>query len=382
MVTASETLKSLCVCPNGENPHTWYQRTGGNSFRLKVAYVLIDELISRMENGFQYNCLTPSDVRILDSKRPTLSIAPPKYVWPSEELPIEYVDPLIMSGQAYGSQSSVAFSCAVIVFQMLTICHPYHGEDYETDSALEQKKRLSAGEYEYIGLPNGINRNDLYEWENTQSHMSTEMSALMQRMFAAGKCDPSVRPTLFALRTAVINSLRNTLFCNEKAGHPDYDATRHSICPHCGKKHIPPKLFRSWYDVSSDKPIIMPDTLIGSLKPTASQRIPINHMYLREGTNTVSRSMLDPFFSEGKDAVFLRIEIASFSVTVVNHTSASIMVEENTIPPLKQKQLSIRDCFHISYDLASMLSQRTALQDQVYGAIQCNGYAEIGGFEN
>ena len=380
MIRQVRNFAELCQCPAEERLPVWYKQTGGNMQRLQLLYVLASEIIKSEKEGYSYSCLKPEDIRIISTSPPKVAIVAPKYRWPSDGYPVDFADPLVMTYRAMDSSDSLCYSYAIVFFQLMTLCHPFHGQQYDEDDEAEQKRKTIKAEYDYIGDQHEANPNDIYDYDNTSSHLSPELDNIFKQFFTVGKLDSSARPSIFVLRDACLRAIRNTLVCKAKEGSPDYDGLRYHErnCPHCGQKHeLPFELQTSW-QILSGTDMLMPDNLSGSLRKVKSDLFTTGTMYLSNAVNKITQSILDPLFQrdDTTDPEFISIKVADNKIEIMNNSSISFYVDRTELKSGKTMAILYRSPIRMVYNLKELsgLSEKT---DAVYGDFKAVGMIEI-----
>lgn len=177
--------------------------TGGISYRLKLGYQLAKLLIKLHRAGILINTLSP-DLIFVDSYKAespitNIEIAVTENVSTYSRKPLyavlgEYADPMIGRKMTVQTTYSDTYAFAVTLFSLLTLCHPFKGEQHENLPREKQYEFILTGSLDYIGDPEGENYSDLYE--DNQVFLSSELKALFLRTFKDGKFDHTLRPSL------------------------------------------------------------------------------------------------------------------------------------------------------------------------------------------
>ena len=380
MIRQLRNFADLGQCPPEERLPVWYKQTGGNMLRLQLLYVLASEIIKSEMEGYAYSCLKPEDIRIISTSPPKVAIVAPKYRWPSEGYPIDFADPLVLNYRAMDSRDSLCYSYAIIFFQLLTLCHPFHGQQYDEDDDTEQKRKTIKAEYDYIGDQHGANPNDIFDYDNTSSHLSPELEDIFKQFFTVGKLDLSARPSIFILRNACLKAIRNTVICKAKEGLPDYDGLRYRgrNCPHCGQKHeMPFELHTSW-QILSGTDMLMPDNLVGGLQKVKSNIFVTGTMYLSNAINKITQSILDPFYQKDDttDPEYLSIKVTDNQMEIINNSDITFYVDRTELKSGKSMAVLYRKPIKMVYNLKE-ISGLSGKTDMVYGDFKAVGMIVI-----
>ena len=136
------TLTQYIKPAKGEKLFKWYyEKTGGIEYRLKIAYSIAARLQQIHSKGICLVDICPENTTLqafsLEKKaQPSIqfigadSISSYTYYAHSTGCP-RYIDPLVYQYRTSPSSVSDTFSFAIMMFEMLTTCHPFYGEDAE-----------------------------------------------------------------------------------------------------------------------------------------------------------------------------------------------------------------------------------------------------------
>lgn len=294
------TLQSLIQKPASEKLYKWYfDLTGGISYRLKLGYQLAKLLIKIHEAGMLMNELSP-DLIFVDAYKPespitNIEIAVTENASTYSRKPLyagssEYIDPMIGRRIAVQTTYSDVYAFSVILFSLLTLCHPFKGDQYEDTLPEKQNESILSGALDYIGDPDGENYSDLYE--DNQVFLSAELKALFMRSFKNGKFDHSYRPSLQEYADACLNSINHLTKCDSQNCGKEYIDDQGHICPFCMRKTRSVAYVTCIQTVSQTSKIIMPMDLQSQELPLPLVENTLATMSLREGINYIPRSFL------------------------------------------------------------------------------------------
>lgn len=361
---------------------TWYfQKTGGNQSRLQIGYRLARELDRLIDRNRFVGCLKPDDI-VIQPVGPSLKMGFVKGLrYNYGNMPPEYTDPLVLSGRRLMSAASEIYSFAVILFQMLTLCHPFKGEAYESCSAEEAAEKWKNGQFDYIGDYSRDNTNDEFEY-NTHLHLTSELSGLFSRMFVSGKMDEDRRPSLKEIAGACLRAVRLSLFCEHGSYSVGYYGEDSFICPYCRKENKPVAVITSWKRFFSSRPVMMPDSLKGNPEPAATDRKQLNKMYLYKTDGKVTRSLFEDDVRYEADSTCLEVGIHKSIVVVNRLKNLYITIDRNEIAPgVKYMSSSKADSIVVSLPPDMYLNQDGEdllnLTDPVYGMVKVRYYLTI-----
>lgn len=337
--TKETTLQSLVQMPATEKLYRWYfDLTGGISYRLKLGYQLAELLIKLHESGVLINSLSP-DLIFVDSYKPespitNIEIALTENVSTYSRKPLyavqsEYTDPMVGRRMAVHTTYSDTYAFAVMLFSVLTLCHPFKGEQYEELTPEKQPEFILAGSLDYIGDPEGENYSDLYE--DNQVFLSSELKALFLRTFKDGKYDYALRPSLQEYADACLKSINHLTKCDSDNCGKEYNDDLNHICPFCMRRTRSVVYASCIETISQSKRILMPMDLQSQELPLPLVENTIATMSLRDGINYIPRS----FLSEDVPVENDRRSLAIY----VNHKTGIVYVYNM----LKQAKILVND---------------------------------------
>ena len=312
------TLQSLVQKPAAEKLYRWYfDLTGGISYRLKLGYQLAKLLIKLHEAGVLMNSLSPDLIFIdsykLESPVTNIEIAVTENISTYSRKPLyavlsEYADPMVGCRMAVQTTYSDTYAFAVILFSLLTMCHPFKGEQYENLPPEKQNEGILFGALDYIGDPEGENYSDLYE--DNQIFLSAELKALFIKTFKDGKFDHSCRPTLQEYADACLRSINHLTKCDSDNCGKEYNDDQSHICPFCMQKTRSIVYAACIQTISQSKRIVMPMNPQSQELPLPSVKNTLATMSLQDGVNYIPRSFLSENIPVGSDRRSLAIYVS------------------------------------------------------------------------
>ena len=302
----------------GDKLFKWYyEKTGGIEYRLKIAYSIASRLQQIHSKGLCLVDVCPSNttLQIFTADKPTQpiiqfvgadSISSYTYHARTTGKPL-YGDPLVCTHRASPSSASDTYSFAVMLFELITTCHPFWGEEAEQLSSQEFYERLKCGTLDYIGdEQSSKNKNEIFE--DTQLFMPDDLAILFNRIFVIGKMDMSTRPTLDEFKSACIQSMKKIIKCDHKGCAKDYPYNPKHICPFCNRTTDRVILARLKKTVSASEKLLLPHGGINGFSALPVLTEEQNFMVIRPGLNKITRSFFEPFAKSEKGTVGILVQ--------------------------------------------------------------------------
>lgn len=312
------TLTQYIKPAKGEKLFKWYyEKTGGIEYRLKIAYSIADRLQQIHSKGICLVDICPENTTLqafsLEKKaQPSIqfigadSISSYTYYAHSTGCP-RYIDPLVYQYRTSPSSVSDTFSFAIMMFEMLTTCHPFYGEDAELLSDEQFYESLSHGSLDYIGDERlSTNKSEIYE--DTQIFLPEDLAILFDKMFVAGKMDAYLRPTLDDFKAACIRAMKKIIKCDHKGCEKDYPYNPKHICPFCNHTTSRVILARLKRSISASEKMLIPHDGIDGFSALPLLIEEQNYIVIRPGLNKITRSFFEPSAKIEKDSVSILIQ--------------------------------------------------------------------------
>ncbi len=161
-------------------------------------------------------------------------MAPEVYRKPDVKLAQEnHIDPKILSNSGRITTESDIFSAAVIAFQLLTLCHPFIGDEIEEGTSDDETRALEI-KTDYI-FKSGTSNTSSYALAPYFEQLTTpEIRHLFERTFDVGKHHPSLRPTAEEFLEAFQNALDKIVECPSCGFSRIYVPGESNQCVGCG----------------------------------------------------------------------------------------------------------------------------------------------------
>ena len=311
----------------GEKLFKWYyEKTGGIEFRLKIAYSIAARLQQVHTKGICLIDICPDNTTLqlfsADKPiKPTIQFigadAISSYTYHAQSNgKLLYSDPLVCQHRNSPSATSDTFSFAVMLFELLTTCHPFYGEDAELLTDDEFHNKLVHGELDYIG--NELTLNNKNE------------------IFTTGIMDASIRPTLDDFKAACIQSMKKIIKCNHSGCEKDYPYNPRHICPFCNRTTNRVILARLKRTISASEKLLLPHDGIDVFSALPVLVEEQNFMVIRPGLNKITRSFFEPDANTEKDAVGILIQYSPDKKRIAirnRFTSLNIKVLDKDLQP-------------------------------------------------
>lgn len=302
----------------GEKLFRWYyDKTGGIEYRLKIAYSIATQLQQIHAKGICLVDICPRNttLQFFSTEKPTQptiqftgadSISSYTYYAQTTGVP-RYADPLVCQHRTSPSSVSDTYSFAIMLFEMLTTCHPFYGEDAELLSDEQFHEMLAKGTINYIGDEQANdNKNEIFE--DTQIFLPEDLSVLFNKIFVAGKMDASIRPTLDDFKSACIQSMKKIIRCDHTGCEKDYPYNQNHICPFCNRTTNRVILARLKKTVSASEKMLLPHDGIKGFSALPVITEDQNFMVIRPGLNKITRSFFEPSTKTEKGAVGILVQ--------------------------------------------------------------------------
>ena len=360
---------------DSSNVQDWYfRRTGGNHTRLQLGYLLARDLDRLHKKNQFFGCIKPEDIGIASFNPLKLSLSGKHYHY--DELPVEYTDPMIYTGNRHLSADSEIYSYAVILFQMLAQYHPFKGAEYQSCSEKERDNGLRNGLFDYIGDYSKTNTEDEFEYY-THLHLNSHLSDLFFSMFVAGKTEKEKRPTLQDFMRACLQGMHLSLHCEHDDYNAEYYGEKSFVCPYCKKINEPNAELMALRKVHSDRRVILPNPPEGDLLPAETDWEFRGRMFMQNTECRIPRSLFNNDISYDAERVCLVIGIHSGCIQITNklkNLSVIAGAEKKEILPGRKAILSSKEkkavvSFKTNLFMDQAGEELLDLKDPVYGKI-------------
>ena len=326
----------------------WYfNATGGLTKRLQIGYLLAKSLRYLHINGYAYVDISPNNI-LVSRERNSLAIIDSDNITSGAYKPLIdgtslYMAPEIGNKCAVASTVTDTYSYAVLLFKMLTTCHPFIGDDAEDADPEWVQECVDTGKLAYIGdTDSEENKNS--NFENTKIFLTDELKELFRRTFVDGKLESSRRPTLMEFMKACTHARNIVIQCDRTGCDADYYYTGEGcICPMCDKPAKKIYLLVSGNMVTSDRKILIPPEHGQDMKSLGTYSDIVDKMAITKGMKYINRKFFDEeisFDSDGALAAVGRTGDGKLALlNLSNHKiilNDSTMFNERTVPPYKE----------------------------------------------
>jgi len=320
MLKASEhdNLKKFIEVPEDMSTFDdWYKK----EFTLKKRYQIIVNLFNSLRElhlaGLVFTDLSPNNVMVhkkqnqivfidtdntrnrMDSYLGVLGtpgyMAPEVYRKPDLNLAKSCnIDPKILSNCGRITPESDIFAAAVIAFQLITLQHPFVGDEVE-EGEPELEEDALAIKTDYILKEGTTNTSSMNLVPQFEKLTTPKIRQLFYKTFVDGKKSPSMRPTDEEFLEAFQNALDLIVECPNCGYSRLYSFEEDNECINCGNT-IGPKMTIVMYNVFKE---IRRDELINSIGEYPKLSIDIENLKDAEGHEPanffeVSRIILEP----------------------------------------------------------------------------------------
>ena len=242
MIKASEHvgLKKYITVPDDTTSFDdWYLK----DYTFKKRYQIIVNLFSALReihlSGLIFTDLSPNNIMVHEKQNQIVFIdtdntrrrsdmyqgvlgtpgymAPEVYRKPDEEFAKKnHIDPKLLSRCGRLSSETDIFSAAIIAFQILTLQHPFIGDEIEAGTPEDEEAALEI-KTDFI-FKEGTTNTSSYGLTSKYEEITTkEIRELFERTFVDGRDNPNLRPTAEEFLEAFQNATDSII-----------------TCPHCG----------------------------------------------------------------------------------------------------------------------------------------------------
>lgn len=331
-----------------ENVWDWYFiQTGGLTKRLQIGFLLAKSLRHLHVNGYAYVDISPNNILVSKEKN-SLAIIDSDNITSGAYRPLVdgtnyYIAPEIGNKTAVANTVTDTFSYAVLLFKMLTTCHPFIGDDAEDANPEIIQENVDTGKMDYIGDPDST-KNKNSNFENTKIFLTDELSELFRRMFVEGKLESSRRPTLFEFMKACAHARNKVIQCDHSGCYAEYYYyNKQCLCPLCDQHAKKVYLLNSQHMVRTSGKILIPVDGSSDMKPLDVYRDYVGEMSFTKKIKYINRSFFDeniPFDSDGSLAAVVstqdgRIALLNLTKNKI-YLSDSKMTKSVVIPTYKK----------------------------------------------
>lgn len=326
----------------------WYfNASGGLERRLSIGYLLAKSMRFLHIGGCAYVDLSPKNVLVVKGKN-SLALIDSDNITSGTYKPLIkgtdfYIAPEISLGIGTVNTLSDTYAYAVLLFKILTSCHPFIGDDAEDANPEMVCNQVNNGELDYIGDPNSYNnKNSIFE--ETQIFLSEELKELFLRMFVGGKLNPEKRPTLLEFMKALKHARYQLVKCTTSGCDIEYYYSRNCTCSECGK--APKKVFEitSRQMVRSEKKILLPIKKSNSMDAVfAGREDGENTIYITSKNKTITSSFFDEGISlEDEKSMFSFVPDKSGKLLVANHCNKNFIVTDSDVKKKRELKTYIK----------------------------------------
>lgn len=261
MIKASEheSLKKYITVPDDTSKFDeWYV----NDYSFKKRYQIIVNLFRALReihlSGLIFTDLSPNNIMVHTKQNQIVFIdtdntrrrcdhyqgvlGTPGYMAPEvyRKLDLAYakahnIDPQLLSSCGRLSAETDIFSAAVIAFQILTLQHPFIGDEIENGTPEEEEAALEI-KTDYI-FKEGTTNTSTYGLTSKFEDITTkEIRSLFIRTFVDGKDNPALRPTAEEFLEAFQHALDSIVVCPHCGFSRLYNYNQNNLCINCGAK--------------------------------------------------------------------------------------------------------------------------------------------------
>lgn len=313
----------------------WYfNATGGLTKRLQIGYLLAKSLRTLHINGYAYVDISPSNIFVSREKN-SLAIIDSDNITSGVYKPLIdgtnfYMAPEIANKTGVANTVTDTYSYAILLFKLLTTCHPFIGDDAEEANPEWVQEEVDKGRLDYIGDPNA-SENKNSNFENTKVFLTDELLELFRRTFVDGKLESSRRPTLMEFMKACAHARNKVIQCD----HTGCDAEFYYMgngceCPLCDRKPLKVYSLVSRNMVKTNGKILIPIDGSQDMKSIDVYSDEVGTMFITKEKKFINRSFFDeniPFEADGSLAVIARTKDGKLAV--INLSNNKVIVNDS-----------------------------------------------------
>ena len=251
------SLKKYITVPNDTNKFDdWYVKNYTFKKRYQVIVNLFRALREIHLSGLIFTDLSPNNVMVHIKENQIVFIdtdntrrqsdmykgvlgtpgymAPEVYREPDTKLANDYnIDTNLLSKCGKLTTETDIFSAAVIAFQLITLQHPFIGDEIDEGTSEDEEKALEI-KTDYI-FKEGTTNTSTYGLTTKFEEITTEeIRKLFMHTFVNGKDNPSLRPTAEEFLEAFQNALDSIVICPHCGFSRLYKTNQHNNCINCG----------------------------------------------------------------------------------------------------------------------------------------------------
>lgn len=320
----------------------WYfNATGGLTKRLQIGYLLAKSLRYLHINGYAYVDISPSNIFVSREKN-SLAIIDSDNITSGAYKPLIngtnfYMAPEIGNSIAVPNTVTDTFSYAVLLFKMLTTCHPFIGDSVEDASPEWVQESVDRGKLDYIGNPDST-ENKNANFENTKIFLTDELADLFRRTFVDGKLESSRRPTLMEFMKACAHANNRVIQCDHKECDAEYCYTGTGcLCPLCNRKAEKIYLLESWNMVRTKGKILIPLDGSQDMKPLDGYSDEVSLMAVTKELKYIHRSFFDENIPLELDRALAAVgRYKDGKLAVINLANNKILINDSKMSDLRQ----------------------------------------------
>ncbi len=313
----------------------WYfNATGGLTKRLQIGYLLAKSLRYLHINGYAYVDISPSNIFVSREKN-SLAIIDSDNITSGVYKPLVdgtnfYIAPEIANKTGIANTVTDTYSYAILLFKLLTTCHPFIGDDAEDANPEWVQEEVDKGRLDYIGDPNS-SENKNSNFENTKIFLTDELLELFRRTFVDGKLESSRRPTLMEFMKACAHARNKVIQCDHDGCDAEYFYTGKGCeCPLCDGE--PQKVYSliSRNMVRTNGKILIPIDGSQDMKPLDVYSDETGLMFITKEMKYINRSFFDeniPFEADGSLAAIARTKDGRLAV--INLSNNKVIINDS-----------------------------------------------------
>lgn len=376
----------------GEKLFKWYyDKTGGLEYRLQIGYNIAVALENIHELGYCLVDVCPENTTITkynadEKKPPAIQFIGADNICSYTYHPLiagsdMYCDPLVYLNRTGNSISSDTYSYAIMLFELLTTCHPFVGADCEDLSEDEIIKKVNSGTLDYIDDWD-VDSNKNEDYEDTQLFVSNELENLFYKMFVKGKLDTSQRPALSEFRKACLKSMQKIIKCTHTGCERDYPYNVAKNCPFCNYPTENVLVAKVKKITSSTEELLLPYDNLKKFTSLPEVEEMVGFMIIKQGLNKLPKSFFAPLIDSDSGATGIWIQYSPEKGKYIirnRFKKIKLKTKDKLLEPFVNKEFAaMSDCEFPNYSETTIEFPANALlESEDLVEINCKEYGNI-----
>lgn len=369
----------------------YYDATGGIEYRLKTGYIIATAIEKIHQLGYCLVDLCPENTSITKYNAEERTLPKVKFLGaenissytyhPQIKGSDLYIDPMVYLNRNGNSVTSDTYSYAVMLFELLSTCHPYIGDDCENEEYQNLIELVNSGNLEYIGNDDcDDNKNDTFDM--TQLFIPKELKELFYKMFVSGKFSPNERPLIADFKKACLRAIQKLIVCSNPACKREYPYNVNKICPFCNRQTENVVVARVKRKLCSTENILLPYDGKKGFSSLPESEENINYMILKPGLNRLPKSFLDPTLCDDNGAsgilIQCRMDVGRYIIRN-RFKKTKFSVNGKVLEPFVKKELAEKSDISLPLSKEAIIEfpNNLMMDSEEIADLSCEQYGDI-----